>query len=338
MRAIFFSLAYLFAAFAPAALGASVRQRPVTHPLPCSSGVVAINSQVIDIAVDRGFVYYGDYAGNLYRVSRHGGTPTLLAAMAGRWTMFLAVDDERVYFVSREIPSNRESIYAIAKSGGSPSLITDSGGGFEVVVDEDWVYAIAPGTPQPNATWLRDGSIRRFRKDGTATETIASSLKAPMGMVIDGETIYFTEYGLSINDASGGLRSVPKTGGAVSNLASFPHAIGIAQSATTLYVFRKLPGSQFGAVSEVSKAGGAPTPFADTIGFNVLPAMQVRGDWLFFLNLLDDAVGQIEVMPLGSGPRTVLSQHQWGFPQIAVDSCAVYFSTTAGVERVAHGR
>lgn len=300
----------------------------------CDPGVIVSHAGVTGIAVDSQHVYFTNSRGELYRLARSGGPPRLLASIPGTESDFIAIDGTNVYFQSRG-RSLTDSVYAVPKAGGEPVLLLqDLRGAFELVANGEWLYILEAGTLRPGS-WLADGEIVRVRKDGSAHETIASNLKAPAAMELDGDFIYFTECGTGPADPAGGVRRVAKSGGAVTSIATVVGAWALAQDMTTLYVLRNI-GQETGEIDAVSKLDGTVTPMIAGIRFEVIAPIEVYGDALYFMNLVNGTTARIEVLPLHGGDWRSLREFQWNFPQIEIDSCGVYFSTPYGIERAGH--
>lgn len=89
---------------------------------------------VRDILVDDDRVYFNDFAsGDLWAVPKAGGTPWVLAS-PGTMGNQMAMDEGYIYF------SVVGGVQRIAKSGGSPELITSESRGYALAVDDDYVY------------------------------------------------------------------------------------------------------------------------------------------------------------------------------------------------------
>lgn len=319
----------------PAEGNAPVRRRAVAHPPVCETSAITTASGVIDLAVDDAYVYFGDSGGSLWRVVKSGGSPDLLSRMIGTSIYFLAIDASNLYFQAGDLTSGLQSVYVIPKSGGQPKLLVSSlRWALDMIPDGDWLYVLSAGSLGP-PPWPSDGRIMRVRKDGTALETIASALRAPMAMRLDGDTLYFTEAGTSPADPDGGVRRVPKSGGAITTVATLPVAWALAQDGTSLYVMRVI-GSDLGAVDVVSKRDGSVTPLLSAVGFEPIEPMEVVGGSLVFMNVVSATKARIEALPLAGGERRIVREFARNFPQFAADSCAVYFSTPSGIEKAVY--
>lgn len=329
-------LAFAFTfSLVPALLWASEnesRRRAAAHPALCSSGVVASATGATDVVVDDRDVFFGDSGGRPWRVAKSGGTPALLTSMAGTAVNFLALDASSVYFQTQS--GDAASVYTIPKGGGDPKLLV-SGlyWSLDMIPDGDWLYIVAAGRIGP-PPWPVEGRILRVRKDGSAQETLATSLRTPMAMRLEGDVLYFTEAGTNLSDTTGGVRRMPKNGGAITSLANVPLAWALAQDAGCLYVLRVI-GSDLGAVDVVSKSDGSVKPLITSVSFEPFEPMEVVGGRLVFMHTLSSSSVRIDALPLPGGERQTIREYARNFPQFAADACAVYYSTPTAIERTA---
>lgn len=312
----------------------AARRRAVVPQQHCQAGVVAAQSEVVDVAVDASHVYYGDFSGNLHRVTKsNGGTPALLATLPGSWISFLALDDTHIYFQARNRSTDRDSVYVMPKEGGPPTLlIADLQYAWDMSAADGWLY-LQIAVISATTGWPSDGRIIRIRNDGSAVETIASGLHGSMGMTVDDQYVYYTESGESPFDPSGGLRRVAKSGGAAESLATLPGAWSLAQDDTGLYVLRISQGERNASIDAVSKLDGRAATLVTGIWFEMFEPMEVFNGSLYFMNLLGTTTARIESVPVSGGERRTFAAYPWGFRLFAVDSCGVYVVTTTGVER-----
>lgn len=312
------------------------RRRSVAPTQPCRPGVIATQSGVSDIAADPANLYFGEDSGRVHRVAKSGGPSTPLVTMSESWITFLAVDAIDVYFAARSRSTGLDSIYAVPKSGGTPRLLlSDVLSAWEMVPDGDWLYLLAVGNLS-HMPWPADGRVVRIRKDGSAVETVAGNLRAPLGMVIDGESVYFTEAGANPADPAGGVRRVSKSGGTVATVAPLAGAWTLAQDAENLYAVDISRGERNGAIHSVSKRDGSIRQLATGIAFEVIEPVEVFNGSLYFMNLLGSTRAQIEALPVTGGDRRIVAEFDWGFPQFVIDGCGIYYSTPVGIERVGH--
>ena len=102
-------------------------------------------------------------------------------------------------------------------------------------------------------TWLSgDQSVRRVKKCGGTPEVLVSNQLAPSSIVVDDANAYFGE-----NVVSGGaVRSVPKAGGAATDVAPIDGSRFLVLDGSTLY------SSSFTGVVSVPAGGGATTLLA----------------------------------------------------------------------------
>lgn len=329
--AVFAIVALAAAATAGVTPDASHRRRAIRIPAPCTSFSVAAD-HATDIAVDETHLYFGDNDGNVHRVSKRGGTPSLVVNIPGSWIIFIAVDAEQVYFLARERATNKDTVRAVAKGGGVPILLSDVGFVYEMISDGEWLYLVHPGTYVSGSMWKADGRLLRVRTDGSATETLAAPLRGPVGLLIDGDDLYFSERGTDPADQSGGLRRMPKAGGPVTKVADIPGALMLTGDTTHLFAFR-IEGSDRGALDMVPKSGGAAVQLASGVYFETFQPLTVLGDSVYFGDLVSGNTVKIDAIRPATGERRTVSTFQGGFPQIAIDSCGVYYSTPTTIER-----
>lgn len=308
------------------------RRRAVRRPPPCAASPSVTESDVTAIAVDTTHIYFGDSSGNIHRVSKSGGAVESVSGMSGTMVLFAEVDDRNVYFVAQSRADGSHTIYSAPKNGGAPVILAGGFFVYRILPDGDWLYLVAPGTMH-GSVWDPNGQILRVRRDGSHVETLASGLRGPVGMVIDGDELYFSERGTSFSDTSGGIRRMSKEGGSVTVVASLPGALMLAQDATHIFSVR-VASSDLGAIDMISKSDGSVTPLVSGVGFDVLEPLEFFGDSLYFGNVLSSGVAGIEALRTATGERrTIAEVHEGGFPDFAIDSCGVYYSSAAGILR-----
>lgn len=285
---------------------------------PCPAWFSIPQANVSGIALDETDVYFS-HEGFVKRVPKQGGTPRPIANLPGRWVMYLALDTESVYFVARTIADGTDGIYRISKRGGAATLLL-KGYASEMVADGDWLYLACPG-------FGGNGRILRVKTDGTKAETLVWGVRMTMGMVVDGEAVYFSE----VDRKGSGVRRVPKDGGKAKSVAEVTGAAMMVQDGTSLYVVR-IP-EYPGRIDAISKLDGSVRTLVTGIVFETLEPLAFHGDSLYFGNIIDPKRSRIEAVRPPDTARRVVAEFEGGFPRIAVDHCGVYFSTTSGIER-----
>jgi hypothetical protein len=197
----------------------------------------------------RGAVFFslGGPEGGIRRVSKTGGSVTVVASVPDAWD--IALDETNAYF------SAVGGLYRVPKTGGTPTrLATLSGNPGSVAIDGDAIYfndkanltvnrlptdgsstvaeVLADQQPMPdgiavderNVYWTcysGDAVVRRSKQDPADRQTLALGQPQPNGIAADGPFVYYTTY-------SGTLSRVPVTGGPTLLLALGDSPIRVA--------------------------------------------------------------------------------------------------------------
>lgn len=296
----------------------------------CPESFSVPQSDVTAIAVDQTHVYF-THGGRIERVPLEGGKAAGLANFGDAWVMDLALDDDDVYFLVRNRKDNGDSVGVIPKSGGTAIALLRGVYASAMVPDGEWMYVADPGSMRASNA---DGRIIRVKRDGSEAEALASGLDLVMGMLLDGDSVYFSEAGQAGRRRSGGVRRVAKSGGKVERLAKLPGAWTLTSDGSTLYAVH-ISGNHDGSISAISKSDGRVRQLVSKFKFEVIAPLHYSSGSLYFGNVVSQTKARLEAFNVADGTRRTIAEFEGGFPRIAVDRCGVYYSTTAGLERAA---
>lgn len=301
---------------------------PAAGSEPCAPFFINV-PEVFDIAVDESGLYFTS-GGSLWRVPLGNGSPTPIGYLKDRSLMMITVDDTRIFVMVRS-RTDGDSVLAIPKSGGVATELLRGITASAMAQDGDWLYILSPGTFARGRS-NGDGAIVRVKKDGSKWERIATGLRMPMGLLLDGDRLYVSERGIDSSDTSGGVKWLPKGGGRTKRLAKVPLSMAMAQDRSNLYV-ATLGGEHQGSIHSVSKSDGNARELVDGIRFELILPLEVFDDSLYFGTMIDERRARIEAIDLDDGARRTVAEIEGGSPFIAVDRCGVYYSTSKGIER-----
>jgi hypothetical protein len=311
------------------AFGAGRRRVVSPPPVPvtsaCPNAILASPYYSSDITVDDSFVYFGDDTGGVFRVPKGGGAVTRLAQLNDETIVTLIVlDGNTLYLAASDDSGLRGTIYSLAKSGGSPTVVVSSVvSAYDLVVDANNLYWTSFGTPNADGDVQSDGKVERASKQGAGRTALASNLSGPTTLAVDDANVYFVEAGVGIGNPASGVRAVPKGGGTVRNLANGVPAVALTIDAT--HVFYSTFGADSGAIARVAKSGGASTRIAD-LPQEVSFTLRLFGDTLYAYTLTDISEG-IRAISLTSGESHLVVQGAFDTIRFALDDCALYYVT-----------
>lgn len=343
---IFASLVLILAASAlgPATLGIESKAAAF-QTTPCNdSSLVAGITWPLGIAADDSSIYFGDVAGNLYRVSKTGGPATTIASVPGAVITSVAADGDRIYFAAvqvniaalRAVPASG-LIASVSKSGGSITTLASSlEAPIGVVTDSTHVYWASIGTQNSIGFLNADGAVQRVAKSGGQVQTLASDLALPsISLGLDDTGVYFGENGGTLGAPSGssGVRRVAKTGGPVVSLTDARPAFAVAVDGSSVYFASGFEGGVYG----VAKQGGELVTYAENLASP--RSLKVDGDTIYFA--VDGNCGPSGGVYQVDTVTRELSILKGGLSCtlfIATDSCAVYAPDRQGsIERICKG-
>ena len=256
---------------------------------PCGDAELAAPYLTSDLAADAQYVYFSSDDNGLYRLTKTGGGAPELLTFAADQIIAIAVDSQKLYFITAPIDGFLASIYSVSKSGGTPAVLTTSVvAPSDLVVDDTYLYWNSTGTPSNDGEDVAaDGKIEKMRKDGTGRVTLVDSLSFPLSIALDGDNVLFAETGLAIGDPSAGLRSVPKAGGAVTTLVDNAPVIGIAPGPSAIY-FGSLSSTTFAAtINAIDRNTKTVTELANAPGAIPL-IVRLAGDQVYYYLLSDE--------------------------------------------------
>jgi sugar lactone lactonase YvrE len=147
---------------------------------------------------------------------------------------------EHVYFAQNSFGSGR--IARVARAGGDVEPLADSPSASDLAIAGDFLYWVDPGLS------TQTGQIFRAALDGTNVTLLAEGLEQPGDIALDAEFVYFSSSGESCSAGpegasctGGGIRRVPRAGGAPELVLSTGALGGFWLDSDGLYWFASFP-------------------------------------------------------------------------------------------------
>ena len=278
------------------------------------------------IGVDDTNVYWTNFNVGVMSVPKAGGTPVQLASVAALNSG--AIDDRSVYFEA--IYNGNEVVLSVPKTGGSPSIVVSLGNGpiffgRALAVDATSVYWLAwQGSPGNGGVVMSAPKGR-----GGSPVTLAVTNDQLNSLAVDDTQVYWSSSTLS--GATGpivstAVRSLPKTGGMPSTLASTSTQsedimVIAVDSANVYWVLNQ-------AVMSIPKQGGAVATLASggAVG-SYVDAIAVDGASVYWATGMSNLLS----VPKGGGvPLAVTSGTSEEFG-LAIDCAWVYWENQDGI-------
>jgi virginiamycin B lyase len=300
----------------------------------CTAGVVA-KSALLDnltaIVVDATDLFIGNVDGDILRVPKNGGTPTIIARVPGAPVIAsMVADATRLYFTTIDIDTLQGGVYTVEKSGGTPSQLAD-GIPFPVTIDIDGndLFFVSLGTPE-GEDLKADGSIQRVRKDGSNRQTLAGNLSAPFWLDARDGFVWFSESGLATGNDSAGVRRVAASGGAVTHLVDNTPTVELVVDDANVYFATHDLNTGDVDIVRVPRGGGQRTTLIAGLDQDA-GALALSGQTLYFI--ADD--GQtINSVPVAGGSRRIIKSVDVETDNLAIDDCLIYYGTFESIERI----
>jgi hypothetical protein len=337
------TLLSLLLVLSPAAALPATRHHAAAPPVSCFSAVLA-EAATGTVVLDNDFVYYGDWESQgVYRVSKTGGVPQLLAIFPCCVVTQMVIDADHVYVAMRKhgdaIKTRNDGwvydIVSIAKSGGAVLTLAENIWlPHELAIDDQYVYWAFYGTVINDPQFASDGKIERVNKDGSNRVVLASGLSGPTSVAVDDSFVYFNETGLGAGNKSSGARRVFKQGGSVQRLYNQPVDV-VAVNGDDLYLLVGNTDNGKTTITLTAKNGSqVKRSFNDFLIIN--PIMTIFDGRIYYYTQTKNAFAVASVTLTLQDRRLHVERLFNG--TIGVDSCALYISTIAPadfeVERV----
>lgn len=257
------------------------------------------------VDVDDTYAYVGAEDKTLRRVPKDGGAVDILTA-SPQAIGAVRVDAKNVFFatVSDRNLTGDGTLYAVPKIGGTP-LLLGTGRINAIELDDNYVY------------WTDlNGGVFRTAKRGNGDQQQLKSSPFPLGLLLDGDTLYYADASAQI------VVAIPKTGGSAGvTIASGQKFNNIAQDAANLY----MTVLESPTVFKVSKSGGTATPLATLQG--VGSAIRYVNGLLYVA--IDDNFGPhgalVSIDP-NSGAAVTVRSDRAAAHGLASDACAIYLT------------
>ena len=290
---------------------------------PCAKATLVAESNSADVEDDDTYVYFTDDQGGIYRLPKTTpvpGHPELLGNVPG-FIFVIAIDATNIYALTSSGSSGLDNgeVWSLPKSGGTPQqLATGIISPFELAADGTNVYWVSAGTPT-NSAFKADGRVEKVSKSGTGRTALATGLNLPTSIATDGTNVYFGETGLSPDNGSKGLRSVPVNGGSVRKLTTNTGVVGVTVSGNDLY-YANIDFFTGGELLRMPKGGGNSTSLLKGVAF--VTHMEVSGDRLYYFDSGDTQA--VEYVPIAGGARKIAVSGTFLAEEFAIDDCVIY--------------
>jgi len=265
---------------------------------------------MIDAAtMDDSYLYFTCEDGWVYRLLKAGTAPPEKIApapvMGSNYTSGIAVDATNVYWTAEGAGAGGAVLRA-PKGGGAAVVIasgqTHPGG---IAVDADNVYwaeggSVVAGNPASNDDGMvgmyGDGTIRALSKSSGTVTALASVLTAPDAVTIDDVRVFWHD--------QYGIRSVAKTGGALStvsgSVAPFKSTnLAVADGRLT---WASNQGSW--SIESAATAGGAPVTLAS--GIAAPAGIVTDGSSAYWSDAGGSSASALHGVPLAGGATSTL--------------------------------
>jgi hypothetical protein len=271
------------------------------------------------LALDQANLYWVDYdEGTIMKLPLAGGPPVTLATGQSH-PEYIAVDATRVYWSTGGTNINPiGGIVEVPIAGGAPVVIASDTNALHDSVASDGSHVFW--------TSYQGGTVTRTAPDGSASLTIASGQQTPMGVVVGATSVFWSDEtggavmkapidggtpvplasgqgvtsialdATNVYWASGGLQTVPQSGGSPVMLAAAP---GSGQNGGNLaiddaYVYWGL--DQDGVqpiLVKVPKGGGDPVPLAPGGGTRSVFAVAVDASCVYWTEVGPSGAGDV---------------------------------------------
>ncbi len=184
-------------------------------PLPSTSVLVTGERGITAIATDDFFVYYAKIDGSVMRVSRDGGTPTLV--VSGQHAPgAVAVDEKHVYWSNEDGEIGRAT-----KDGGTVESLVQAGHQSAFAVDASHIYFTTV-----------EGTVQKRSKEDGSTTALAADQKVRTQFAVSGSSLVFA----TPSESGGAVNEMLTSSGAVDTLVSGQHGPNfVAISPSNIY-------------------------------------------------------------------------------------------------------
>ena len=201
------------------------------------------------LAIDDKYLYWSD-GGNLYRVSKGGGTSEKIVPGAPKPDEIVS-DDQNFYWL----------IWGGEGSPPSPLMVAPKKGGEAKPLTPKYLGASGIAIDKQSVYWMTGDGIKTISKNGgEVTDVYRNSSKSPsLELQMDGDNFYFCQMGG--NGYSALMKLSRKTNELTQLAPSINHTFDFVIDDRSVYYFDNVKGQgSFGPVAlmKVSKNGGNP--------------------------------------------------------------------------------
>lgn len=319
------------------ALPALARRRSITPGGPghCVDTTLAAATYAQVLAQDAQHVYFVNEFGEIARVPKLGGEVQAVADSLGEWLpLSMVVDDTHVYIGALPFDAllapRPGAILKVPKNGGVVStLLSDVLMPFEVALDATHVYWASVGTLDFTAGSVApDGKVERVKKDGTARQTLADDLSAPLSLALDASDVYFGQTGIADGNPTIGLYRVAKSGGAVATLDDDTIVITLALDGNTIVL---LGGNETsGGLLATEKTMPAALRVLDDVQ-SIAGDLRIADRRVYFLEQPDESeVAELSWVSIDAPAGRIGVRKDLDGDEFLLDGCAAVVNTMDG--------
>jgi hypothetical protein len=265
-------------------------------------------------------LFTGDPADIVSTPKAGGGPVTLVEDKIPDLGLF-ELDADRIYWPQGGVDPGVGGIRSKPKTGGAPVTVVANRRVFALALSGPHIYFASPDG---------GGKILRVAKTGGAITTLASGVGPGLDNIplvaVTSDKVFFTQATFGV-ECDGMVRFVPKTGGAIKNVAKdVCNLIGLAADATAVYW------TEFDSAAQVGRVMKQNAPFTGQP--IVLDTVAIQP---FFLELSDTSVyytagtigdaGVLAKLPKTGGTRQTLAVDQQFPTTPSLDGTHVYWTT-----------
>lgn len=194
----------------------SIEKIPIDGGTPTTVLILDPSKEVLALKGDEDYIYWEDM-GNIYKVSKEGGTPVVVAEGFSYLKGNFIVDNGEIYFADDYdggSPSFKYRIMKTSVSGGSVITLAD----IDSRPIENMIRKLS--VDDSNVYWIDIHSVYKVPRDGGEVIKLADVMNPPaLDLALNNDKVFWTEHpGPKLSMTYGTIKSIPKNGGAITVL------------------------------------------------------------------------------------------------------------------------